>query len=55
MAASKREENQRETTGEVNNQSFPIRKRKDSMEEQNSLNEENNRNTQRQETEAVTG
>ena len=46
LAAAKREENQRETRGETNpqtnNQCFPMRRRKEPMEEQNRINEENN-------------
>ena len=58
-AATKKEENQRVTRGETkpqrNNQSSPIRRREEHMQEQNRVSEEKNINTQRQETEVVTG
>ena len=40
--------------GEKNNQSSPMKRREEPMEEQSRVNEENDRNTQRQET-VVTG
>ena len=47
-------ENQRGTREGTNNQSSPMRRRVEPMEEQNKLNEEKDINTQRQETEVVT-
>ena len=44
-----------ETTPQTNNQSSRIRRREKPMEEQNRVNEENDKNIQRQETEVVTG
>ena len=58
VAAAKREENQRRTRGktnpQANNQSSPMRGRQEPMEEQNRVNEEKDRNTQRQEPKVVT-
>ena len=45
----KLERDERETNIQTNNQSSPMRKRKENMEEQNRVNEVKDKNTQRQE------
>ena len=52
--AAKREENQRGTGGETNNQSSPIWRREEPMEKQKRVSEGKDRNTRRQETAVVT-